>query len=84
VRTMSVDQHGRTWDVIWGTSNPDVEIEAFISTTIIQPSDETVFFIEPLYGESKDLDVYDTIPSSNKQIAVSEITPGVYAVGLKK
>jgi hypothetical protein len=84
MRTMSIDQYGMTWDVIWGTSNPDVEIAAFISTTHIQPTDETVFFTEPLYGEIKDLNVYDTIPSSDKQIAMSEITPGVYAVGLKK
>jgi hypothetical protein len=84
MRTMSVDQHGRTWDVIWGTSNPEIEISAFVSCTNIQSAGERVTFTEPLYGETKELDVYETIPSNGKQIAMSEITPGVYAVGLKQ
>jgi hypothetical protein len=83
MRTKSVDQHGRTWDIIWGTSNPEKEIKDFLGATGIQYTDEVVYFKEPLYGETKDLDVYETSPASGKQIAMSEITPGVYAVGLK-
>ena len=84
MRQISIDQNGEAWDIIWGTSDPDAELRELGIPLAITAVGNRVNFVEPLWGETKVLDVYQTIPSNGKWIALSEITPGVYAVGLKK
>lgn len=77
------DRTGRTWLVTWGIVDP-VQVlkdEFSVDASLMQGTDESAVFTDPLYpDETKTLSIY--VAPNGQTVALSEITPGVYAAGI--
>jgi hypothetical protein len=86
MRQISRDQNGVAWDVMWGVTDPDLALAEMGVTEQLVSTGASATFQDPLYpDETKTLFIYLVGEAKPSQLAVvSEITPGVYAAGIKK
>ncbi|MEJ6395731.1 hypothetical protein V8J82_20905 [Gymnodinialimonas sp. 2305UL16-5] len=87
MKTQSVDQDGGVWDMAWGVSDiPDTLRDVFGIAWQRGDDAGSIVLQDPLYAwETKTLSTYTfTVAAASLSVAMAEITPGVYAVGVKR
>ncbi|WP_371169569.1 hypothetical protein [Aliiroseovarius sp. 2305UL8-7] len=87
MKTNSIDQHGNHWAVAWGLADErQALVEEFDINGTLAETGEAVTFTDPLYSEeTKTLHVYETAENGKHYfVAIAEITPGIYAVGVRQ
>ncbi|MEL7026501.1 MAG: hypothetical protein AAGO57_04615 [Pseudomonadota bacterium] len=83
MKTRTRDQNGVLWEISWGISDPMTALRGeFGVSGALQSTKRLTAFADPLYpAETKTLRVYET--DHGVEAAMAEITPGVYAAGVR-
>lgn len=83
MKRVSKDLQGQEWEIRWGVLDEEAVLKNdFGVSGPFRKRPETATFQDPIYrNETKTLSVYESADGSI--VAMSEITPSVYAVGVK-
>ncbi|MCI2399515.1 hypothetical protein [Aliiroseovarius subalbicans] len=87
MKTTSTDQHGNQWSVAWGLVDERQALaDEFDIKGTLTGRGEAVIFTDPRYSdETKTLHVYKAVENNKHSlVAIAEITPGIYAVGVRQ
>lgn len=84
MKRVAKDQNGEDWEICWGILNEETVLKSeFGISGPFKKMPETAIFRDPLYkNETKTLRVYES--SEGTICAMAEITPSIYAAGVKK
>ena len=84
MKRTSKDQNGDSWEISWGVLDPEQTLaEEFGIIGPFRNLKQHVTFQDPIYRiETKTLHVYQS--EAANIVAMAEITPSIYAAGVKQ
>ena len=84
MKLVSTDQNGEDWEICWGVLDEEATLRnEFGISGPFKARPEHATFQDPIYKrETKSLRVYES--TDGTIVAMSEITPSIYAAGVKK
>ena len=83
MRRICKDQTGADWDISWGVLDGEASLRnEFAVVGPYESTDQNATFQDPIYRyETKTLAVYQS--AEGRTVAMAEITPSMFAAGVK-